>query len=534
MIKKYFPVLIASTALTILFLRPILTHFSTHLTSRADGVFISWTIYTISEYLYQGKNIFNLPHFYPFQNTLAYSDPFLSTALLTLPLLSFTNNIVAIHNFHLIAGTIVMYVAAYLLAQQLKYSKIGSHFAALIFTFSAIHLHYTVHLQSYLLTGIPLTFYFLLRWIDEKRWLWLALTFGAFLYQAVNSPMSGFFLIFSLIPLFVGGKIFKMIATNWKLVSYYSMLTAIALAIFYIPYFAVSQQFEYVRSIRDTAHFAHSINRLFELDLFVVYALLFVLWRTKTTGIKSKTHYYIIAIGTILMLGPVLKLSSETVKIFNTPIPLPHALLYYVIPGFKAFRDSSRWILVMNFGLAMLTGQLVTLSKLRNWVKIVFFTLLCFMYYGFAIKNIQLYPIPNKIPQIYEVVQNRPENVLAELPVLSWRMMPYAYLENDRLLYQTFHKKTLYNGVSGFTPPTKEKQWDWLWKEFPSKNSIEYLQNEDIELVIVHYWLYEKMFVDNFEYLNTKSPSTSLLKQKINNQLVLISCKQNSCLYRIR
>lgn len=539
--NKLTPILIA-TLFTIVFLHPVLIHISTHLPSRADGVLISWLIYSVSTALEQALNIFDLQFFHPFTNTLAYSDPFFSTAITTLPLLSFTTNIVAIHNIHLIFGSIVMYLSMYFLTKELKYSKIGQHLSAFLFTFSVIHLHYIVHLQSYLLAGIPLTTYFLLKWQKTENWIWLTLSHAAFLYQFLNSPMSGFFLIFSLIPLFALNMNFRQIITKHKyLFFYYLILSCGIVILFYYPYFTVSQQFQYVRSMRDTAHFAHSFNRFFHLDFLILYLVLALLWKSKKQSLENKQFnfstfqiLFVIAIGAILMLGPVLKINGATLKILEIPIPLPYAVLYYIIPGFKAFRDSSRWILLLNFGLALLAGKLAANSKLTKSTQTLIFGGLLLSYYFLSQNQMKLYQIPTQTPIIYQAVKTAPQKVLAEFPVFSWRMMPYAYLENDRLMYQTIHKKTLYNGVSGFTPPQREFEWEWLWKEFPSSESLLYLQSQGVELIVVHYNLYEEMHDAHFSYANHTSPSAVELQKEIESRLPTISCNQGSCLYLLK
>jgi hypothetical protein len=542
MFKKNFHLFFAAL-LTITFLHPVISHFSTHLTSRADGIFISWTIYTVSTFLIQGINFFQMPIFYPFTNTLTYSDPFISTAILNLPLLALTKNIVAMHNFHLLIGTVIMYLASYALAKELKYSNIASHFAATIFTFSPIHLHYLVHLQVYLLAGIPLTFYFLIKWTKTSNWYWLLLSFATFLYQVLNSPMSGFFLIFALIPTLFNQQFRTQIKNNYKLVKYYSVITLIILALIYFPFFANSANFNYVRTIRDTAHFAHSLNRFFQADLLLTYALLFIFWITKKKKndlqkslLNKKTLILTTLIGAILMLGPALKINEQTFKILNIPIPLPYAVLYYIIPGFQAFRASSRWIILLNFGLAYLMGNLITQSKLKLKLQYGLFGLLLFSFYFANLQNFEFYKIPTEIPKIYEILKPRSEKIVAEFPVFLWRMMPYSFLENDRLLYQSFHKKTLYNGVSGFVPPIREQEWNWLWQNFPNHQSTLYLKNQGVQLIIIHFDLYEKMHNYNFTYLETTSPSAIELKELVNNQqqLKLISCQEKKCLYALK
>lgn len=540
---------------TVLFLHPVLKNFSTHLTSRADGVFISWTIYTVSIFLAQGKDIFQMPLYAPFKNTLTYSDPFISTALLNIPLLFFTKNSVLIQNFHLLTGTIILYLSCYFLGKQLKFSNLASHFTAFFFTFSSIQMSYVVHLHTYLIAGLPLTFLFLLKWFESNKWQWLFLTVGAFLYQILNSVMNGFFIIFALLPFLLQKNMLEHTKKNWVLVCYYSIFTLILLGIFFTPYLMTSQQFGYTRTIRDAAHFAFSLNRLFQIDLLFDFILLFLLWKTKIkttdklakkqgsqfTILTPKVALIIALVGIILMLGPVLKIHDETVKVIGFPIPLPYALFYYIIPGFKAFRASSRWIVLLNFGLALLFGYYTNNSRLKPKFLFFLFGILLGSQLLFHFSKFEMYKIPTNTPEIYKVVkkqdqENLKEVTLAEFPVFSWRMMPYAYLENDRLMYQAYHEKTLYNGVSGFTPPQRETQWDQLWQEFPNESTYALLKTAGVDLVLIHYDLYDDMNQSNFAYNGYRSPNSVELHTKINKDknFRLIECKQNKCLYSLK
>jgi hypothetical protein len=52
-----------------------------------------------------------------------------------------------------------------------------------------------------------------------------------------------------------------------------------------------------------------------------------------------------------MSLGPVLKWSSQTIKIFHLPIPLLYTIFYYVFPGFNGFRTPSRFMLLFAFAI---------------------------------------------------------------------------------------------------------------------------------------------------------------------------------------
>ncbi len=69
------------------------------------------------------------------------------------------------------------------------------------------------------------------------------------------------------------------------------------------------------------------------------------------------------------MLGPALKIHDQTIKIVGLPIPLPYGIAYYLIPGFQAFRASSRFIILLGFGLSLLIPCLLQNNRYLNKLK---------------------------------------------------------------------------------------------------------------------------------------------------------------------
>jgi len=236
------------------------------------------------------------------------------------------------------------------------------------------------------------------------------------------------------------------------------------------------------------------------------------------------------------MLGPVLKFNDQTLKIFNLPIPLPYFLAYYFVPGFKAFRDSGRWLVVFGFGASLLLGTMMAHSTLSKKSQI--FLLLLFTTYLWIsqVPRMRLYQIPTQVPPIYSLVKNTPQQIIAELPVYSWRMMPYNSIENDRLMYQIFHGKTLHNGVSGFTPPQREKDWDWLWSNFPNADSLAFFKQQHVQLLVVHFDEYQTQFDTHYTYNQHVAIDPQLLKQQLDTspQLHQIGCRESSCAYTLQ
>lgn len=334
-------------------------NISSHLPSREDGVFISYIISWESKALLSGKDIFQVPMYAPYKNVLAYSDPFLSTSILNIPFTFFTSNIVLTSNLHLLLGTTFFFLAMMLLCLELFDSFPGALFSALTATFSEYHFHYFVHLHTYLLAGIPFCLFFALRWKRTSSLLAAILATISFLYQALNAPMTAFFLFFILLPFLSDHSVRVFLFTKKKLVFVLSASVFALCSVFYLPYFQVSREFHYTRTIRDAAHFAHSLNIFFHLQTLFLGGVCVLFLLTSRQTLKQRLPRIFLAImviGAVFMLGPVLKINDQTFKIFSVPIPLPYALAYSIIPGFKAFRDVSRWIIVFGFGTALLSG----------------------------------------------------------------------------------------------------------------------------------------------------------------------------------
>ncbi len=534
--------------LTLIFLWPVLNHFSTHLPSREDGVLISYLMNWSIQSVKTGQNLYQVPFFYPFHNTLAYSDPFFMAGLTTWPVRLFSTNLVVLSNTALVVGTIASVMGMYLLVWEMTRSKTASLLSALVFTFSSLHFHYVVHLHMYLVAGIPFSLYCFLRWLRTHQLRYVIGAGGWFLYQTLNAPETGFFLVFSYLPLLGQTEIRRQLIKYWRTVVASLVVVGVICGAFYYPYFKVSAEFNYTRSIRDAAAFGHSLNFLVQPEFLIIGGLILMGWYvSRQSGNRQLTNQTLITfkpltllvitlVGALFMLGPVVKVSDQTFKIFGLPIPLPYAIAYYLVPGFQAFRASSRWMIVFDLGLALLLGTYwaqIRRSQATQWLLIIGLGVWLWLS---QVPHLPLFAVPDTIDPIYSVVKNRPEQVLVEVPVMAWNMQPYNVVENDRLWRQIYHGKTLHNGSSGFTPPQREREWLWLWELFPEPETIKYFKDEGVELMVVDFGLYQEMQAHGFNVGTFPTPDVEVLRARLANlpQLELVSCTQAACLYTIK
>lgn len=492
------------------------------------GYLIDWGSLSVQHQ----NNFFKVPFFHPQKNTTAYSDLFFSSGLINIPVkkilsnphlqLSHIEQIIASHNLHLVGGLFLCFLGQYLLGLHLFKKRIPALISASIFAFSWFHFRYIVHLQALLIAGIPFFFLFTLKYLKTKSNYYLLLAGLAFLYQALNSPLTAYFLLFIFVVLLIDKDVRK---TIWeKKTQLLPILIGVLIIIlfFYFPYLQVSQQFNYTRSIKDTAHSSLAINQLLSPEIFFYLMIIFISGKDKLVRNQKyqKVIMLITLLGFFLMLGPVVKVGDHSLKIFNIPLPLPYAIFYYLIPGFKAFRASSRWSTIFIFGLSLLIGFKLTNTNngfLKKQTSQIFILLgLLVILWGSQVSNMEIYEIDKKIPVIYQTIKNRPEHNLAEFPTYVWSQTADYYKESYRLLYQSYHQKKLYNGYSGFIPQELEDRWHTISNTLDKEETIKHLKESEVQLVLLN-------LEDNPQYQEFSSAAYQL-----------IECQENLCLYLLR
>ena len=540
--KKLPIVLAVFLCATVLFLYPLLRTITTHTTSVNDGQLITWLTHQSANALSREEDFYNWPFFHPYTYTVTYSDPFLSSAFFLLIIRNFTQNIVLQYNLLLLLSLIGNFWTMFWLSHVLWKRVATSTLVAVVFTFSFTLYQFIPHLHSYMIWGLPLGLGALIKYIGTKQWQWLIVFMLAFLIQMLNAPLTGYFFIAIATAYVISEKKLLQLVTDTNFLASITLAVGLS-AWYYLPYIFTAESLNAVRTLKDTAHFSYGVEKIFSLEIcsiLIIFLLSWmkVLWRKKeqltlAPSLEPQTIAAIIFVGILCMVGPVLRFDGETVRIFGLAIPLPYAVFYYIVPGLQAFRSVSRWAIVLHFGLALAVGWVV--QKLHYKVLYyAFFSLylsLTFIQYQ---KQMYLYEVSNSEPAVYTLARESNGEVLVEFPMYLWDMGEVAGKENSRLVWQLSHKKILFNGVSGLTPPERENEIHYFYQNFPDTTSIAALKKSGVQLVIIHYDEYKQLpSANNYYGLATQNPER--IKQKItqNSYLVLVGCTTvpADCLY---
>lgn len=198
-------------------------------------------------------------------------------------------------------------------------------------------------------------------------------------------------------------------------------------------------------------------------------------------------------------LGPVLHLNGK--PLLTNPginIPLPHQILYQMIPFLDNCRTVGRFFIIATLGYTVLAGYGISeLLKYKAEKKTLILTVVSCL----LILEYLCIPYPTSyahIPDFYHTIGNDSDNyALLEIPANT----NGGYMHFSYLYYQTAHKKPLVGGyaarypenVSNFqkcTPFIRELTYsqyqDDALKEDLIKNGVSILNANNIRYVILH------------------------------------------------
>lgn len=544
---------------------PLISNFTSALSSKGDELLITWILnWNIHAFFSNPLNIFNANIYYPYLNSLAFSDSFFTSALISIIPVKIFNEPVVAYNFNILFSLITLGFFTYLFTYYLTKNHFSAVISGTLVVFSTYTLNRTMHLQLISIQWIPLALLFFLKFARSGIFKYLLLSSLFFILQTANSFLPGYFLIicflsFLLIFYLKEKSFFNRFFT--KKVFLLCLITGLILLPLTIPYFQVSKEFNYTRDIRDAIHFANRLEYIFYPNdktrlknfllttvyandkgpykydgyfsgaLFILTGVSLIYFFVKKIDIVYISFLFIGISSFILSLGPVFQWGGKVIK-YPFMIPLPYALFYYLVPGFKGFRNSARWEMLTVFAFSVTVGlMLSTIFKKRSKLfKLLITIIICgsvFLEFNFPITIVSI-PKISEFPSVYSYIKTLPEDtVIIEMPIYNWNMLPYSREELLREYFSTLHFKKMVNGGSGFSPPPWQELVKEILFEFPSPKSITLLKAMKVNYIIVHNDQYKMLTQNKFRIRE----SLDLLRK--NKDLILIGKFGNDTLYKI-
>lgn len=567
--------LIYFASCTIYITFPLIFHMTNMLFEKVDDIYISWIInWDVHSFTTNILNIFNGNIFYPYRNTLAYSDIYLTTAVLAFIPVKLVGEPAFAYNFSLLFSFIMLGFCTYLLALYITKSHLSSLAAGTITAYSPYALSKVMHLQLLGICWVPLSILFFLLFLDKKAFKYFLISVFFFIVQMYNSFLPGYFIflscVFILIYYFWRKKV-KFKQLPWNKIILTGVITVIIVLPVIIPYYQVAKEFNYARDIRDSIRFANRpdytlypgfTTRLYDFLQSTFYKknnsqltydgfMGLVFFIASATAIiyrfvNRKKNWFMFDIfliigifSYILSLGPAFQWAGHVIK-HPFLIPLPYALFYYLAPGFNGFRDSSRWemLFLLSFSISVAVFLTIYLKNKRTFWKLLLVGLICFgvlWEFKFPYSSHQV-PSKENFPKAYYFIKTLPQKaVISEFPIYNWDTFPEFNSENMREYYSTLGYWKTFNGAAGFDPPPWQNKVEYLINNFPSQSSINLLKQNKVSYIILHTWEYDELHAKKYQNDSGIVKNGAGIKKELDNNdhLKLIYSVDKDYVYEI-
>ncbi len=467
-----------------------------------------WTLaWDAHAFIAQPLRIFDANIYFPYANTLAYSENLIGSALFAAPIIWLTGNPVLAMNLVALLSCVLCGVGAYVLARRWQLAPPAAFLCGLIFAFAPPRFFRMGQLHMTAVQWIPFTLAFLQQYLEHGRRRDLLLALGCFTLQVLSSGHGAAFLLVAVLLLIGWRTAFgaPLAIRQWLAdcgaTGAYLLAPSVLVMLPYLlaqheaglrrdypaeamPGFADAiaspsrlhmsiQQTMLGRVVTDDA-----ITFLFPGILAIMFAIVaLVRWRPDRRRLPAD------AVGYFLLLALV-----STAMFVTWPVELWRHL--YWLPGFNFIRVPSRFILVVILSLGMLAASAfdrvargfparaqVMAAALTSLLILAEYNSYPFAGVGFALE----------IPAVDRWLAPQPEPiVVAEVPVPSHGDLgAHERHHTAAMLHSTAHWHKTVHGYSGIRRPLHQQLYDEM-SGFPDGGSIARLREAGVTHVIVH------------------------------------------------
>lgn len=541
------------SALTLAMTWPWVLHMNEAINSFGDVVVqmtsIRWNAHAL---LTNPFGLFEAPFFYPYQHSLAFSENLIGQTIIAFPLLWLTGNPALAANVNILLSFVLTGLFTYLLVRDVTGNRAAGILSGVAFAFCQFRFMQMGHLHMLATQWFPFTLWALGRGVKGQgsaareanpRYLWWA-AFG-FIAMGLSSVYYIYFLALVVVLYVLWWLVFRdrAVQVPWRgLLAHGAgavLLTAIVLGPALYPYLQTNSELGFSRSIYEVrnwqaewSYFGNVLrgNWLYaqvlapgmasisgERELFPgivpgLLAFVGLIWG------RGRERWFYVLLGFVAL---VLTFGLSR-RIGSIEIPLPYALLYDWVPGFKALRVPVRFAVLVDmsiyvlagYGLARLVG--ISFGRVKAAVSSKPFsvkgTALPAILTGLILLEF-INPLDTSnrrdVSALLQVTEPygwlaRPEN---SGPVVE---LPMSGDQNDvwYTFFETRNWQPLVNGFSSFVPPGTVRIKQAL-DAFPDAYTVTLLQGLEVRHVVVHLWQYPKEAQAAFK---AKLDSTKQLK----------------------
>ncbi len=481
-------------------------------TFAGDGRLIVWTIAWTNHALLNGHSLFAANMFFPAPNALAYSEHMIGLGLLALPLNALTGNPVLIFSILWLAGFWTNAIAAHLLAFRFTSRHDASLVAGLVFAWTYFRMSHAGHLHLQWTAWLPLSMWFLDRWVRRTSWSDSVGATATTLMQMLTSWYLAVLTMFANVGWLVWLLAIARPPQFGRLAGQAgagALVGAVVLFPLAVPYVRVlgarpdtvlsensADLSSYLKAPEDT-WMGQVLETRFAIDGRWIWGeqTLFLGWTAlalallgggvvvarvvAARGDLRRQHaipLFFVALASVglwLSLGP------------NAPF-LPFSF-FSVVPGLSLFRAPARFALLVVLGVAVLGaigfGWCLERVGTRRTSGVLVACIGLVMLAEWRVVTPVLRAVDEPIPAIYKVLNVVPAGAVVSLP--DYRLRAEWFNRADYLLYATSHWRPIVNGYGRSEPPEYFSIVEQL-STFPSQDAAELARALGVRYFVIH------------------------------------------------
>ncbi|GBD15431.1 hypothetical protein HRbin26_00321 [bacterium HR26] len=477
--------------------------------SWGDPVFQAWTLaWDVHAWRTDPLGVFDANIFYPYRNTLAYSDHLFGQALMVAPVLLITENPILADNVATWLALALSGLAMYALVLDLAGSRAAGLLAGIAYAVAAPRLAHLEHLHLLSAQWLPLGVLAARRALRQGSFRWAAVLGLVVVAQGLSGIYYFAFLGVLLAVVLGFGLLFErsrraLLGAAWSVLA---CLVALAVLLpTLLPYWQVHQELGAERTPAEVAQWSarpgdylavspsHRLygdllgsrfHRHLEQDLFpglLVGALALIGLTERRGGWARWALLALVGVSVAFSFG----ISAHAL---GRELPLPYRVLYEYVPGFKAIRVPARFGLLALVGLAALAGLGVArlverLAAHRPVAALGGIALAA----ALLAEGMHVVAVSDPLPVTHAELQ-RPDYAWMQAnpaPAIELPMGEGVVASAWPNYWSTFHWNPLVNGYSGITPPAYYAFRDRM-RDFPSQETIALLQGIGVRTVAYH------------------------------------------------
>lgn len=481
-------VLGAFTVLTLVMTYPLVRHMTEALPSDlGDPLLNAWILAWDADQLLRGlQSVWDAPFFFPYSNTLTYSEHLLGIAVLVAPVQWIFSNPLLTYNVAFLFSYVLAGSGMYLLVKSLTGQRWAAALAGVAFAFCPYRVAQAPHLQVLMTGWMPIGLWALHRYGAGGSWRTLAVFTAAFLLQGFSNL---YYLYFYCLPVVVVALAALMRAPRPR----GRMVVELGAAVLVIAavtapvaraYYDTHQERGLVRDVGDIVQYSADVPSYLRVaeplvvwggvlrtgraegELFAgatVLALTVVAlatWRRRRPGdvggllrVQTATLLY----GLIGVAAFVLSLGPQPAAWGELSLPTgPYDWLLAVVPGLDGLRVVARFSMVVFLAVSVLAG--LGVARFFPWLSPPVRTSLGVLLIGVTLAEGYggRMRCPLLEPQLQAVGGDAAYGWLAEQPRGGVLELPVRVDWVDSLLFQYHtlqHRHPIVNGFSGYETP---------------------------------------------------------------------------------